>query len=521
MDKKWQKIIQNYEEHCRLIEQSTTIDVFETPAQKRLRMTRLEADYLQWFAYYFPGYAKVDSADFHKDLSDRIINNKVLDLLAEIYRSGAKSVHLDLGIPLFLMVTGELKFMLLCGETDPKAKRLIGDIQGNLEYNKRLIADYGKLLKYGDWKDGNFLTTEGVRFQSISIGQSARGLREMSERPDYIVVDDVDNKKRCNNERLSREAKDWVWEDLHGTFDEGGERRRFIVANNNFHKNTIINQLKQDFEAINKELREQKLPITNHIISVTAVKDLESFEPAWPAKTSADYWRNKYYNTPYRSFMREYMHKHIQDGTIFKNEHIQYKRILPLEDYEALLLYGDLSYKVSGDFKAMILLGKIGREFHVLKVFCRQTTRTNAARWLYDLYEDWELGKYPVKYMIEGLFAQDELVNDFDEEGDQRGYYIPVIADKKPKDGKFDRIESMSGFFERLNVWMNEAEKDGTDMINLIDQLLAFEKGSNAHDDGPDALQSGISEINRVTYRDRFKPKTVSRSSIYTRKRAW
>src|SRR5690606_12751272 len=112
--------------------------------------------------------------------------------------------------------------------------------------------------KYGSWADGDFTTTDGAKFVSGSIGQSVRGLREQSQRPDYIVVDDVDTKQRCNNDRRSREAYNWVWEDLKGTFDEGGKRRRFIVANNNFHKNTIINQLKQEFVRINQQARENK-----------------------------------------------------------------------------------------------------------------------------------------------------------------------------------------------------------------------------------------------------------------------
>ena len=48
-----------------------------------------------------------------------------------------------------------------------------------------------------------------------------------------------------------------------------------------------------------------------------------------------------------------------------------------------------------------------------------------------------------------------DFVNDFDIEGDERGWYIPVTADKKSKIDKFDRIESMAGYFERLNVFFN------------------------------------------------------------------
>ena len=136
------------------------------------------------------------------------------------------------------------------------------------------------------------------------------------------------------------------------------------------------------------------------------------------------------------------------------------------------------------------------------------------AEWLYDIYEDKRLSRYNIKYLIEGLFAMDEFVNDFDNEGDRRGYYIPVVADSRGKANKFDRIESMSGYFERHNVIFNEAERDLPDQITLRDQLTAFEKGSKANDDGPDALQSAIRELFTITRVDRFPIETVSRSEM-------
>ncbi len=514
MDKKWEKLLKQYEEHCRKIEQSTTININEKPADKLKRIKKLEKDYVKWFEYYFPMYAKSPCADFHIEMADLIIGNPILDILLEIYRSGAKSVHADMGIPMFLYVKKDLKFMLLIGQTVDKGKKLISDIQAQLQHNQRIINDYGQRYKYGDWSEGDFSTIDGAKFVSRGFRQSVRGLREAAERPDYIVVDDVDTKELCNNEKRSRKAVEWVWEDLKGTFDEGSKRKRFVVANNNFHKNTIINQLKDEFKRINEKARAAKRKIKHFVVTAKAVKDLSTFEPNWPQKTDADYWRAKFEETPYRSFMREYMHTHIQDGVIFKPEHLSWKEMLPFSEYDALCFYGDLSYKDAGDYKAMILVGKKGREFHVIAAYVRQTSRRNVAKWLYNYVQDNNLLEYNVRYKIEGLFAQDEFVNDFDIEGDERGWYVPVTADKKTKEGKFDRIESMAGYFERGNIAFNKVERGSVDFQNLEDQLLAFEKGSGANDDGPDALQSGISEVNQITFVTKFEPKTISRKEL-------
>lgn len=502
------RLIANYDLHCAKIRKSTTINIHERPEDRIKRINHLEGDYDIWFEYYFPNFAKVKCAWFHKLLANKIIKNKVINLLYEVYRSGAKSVHVDMGVPLYLMVKGELKYMLLIGETEPKAKQLLSSIQAQLQYNQRFIADYGTKFKSGDWADGNFMTVDGIRFKALGFGQSPRGVREESERPDYIAVDDIDSKKHVNNDTIMREGVDWIMEDLMGCFDESDtSTKRFVFANNNFHKNSITNRLKHEFTVFRNKAKEFGEKSIYTIISVPAVKNLIDFIPNWPEKTSADYWRRKYNNSTKRSFLREYMHKHVQDGKIFKDENIHHKKTLPLAKYDSLCLYGDMSYKDKGDFKGLFLVGKIGREFHIIHSFLRQTSRKNAAKWLYDLYEDKKLHKYNISYQIEGLFAMDEFVNDFDIEGDDRGYHIPVVADKRGKANKFDRIESTSGYFERNNVFFNEDEFQSPDQVELTEQYLAFEKGSNAHDDGPDAIHGAIDNLNRRTFVDKFVPR--------------
>ncbi len=101
-NKKYLKLLHDYDKHCLRIAQATSIDIHETDKQKQERIKLLEKDYVKWFEYYFPNYAKKKSAWFHAKLAKIIIKNKRLRLLAEMFRSAGKSVHIDMGIPLFL-----------------------------------------------------------------------------------------------------------------------------------------------------------------------------------------------------------------------------------------------------------------------------------------------------------------------------------------------------------------------------------------------------------------------------------
>lgn len=515
IDKKFQKLLSDYDAHCRRIARASVVDINEKPADKLRRVERLEKDYTTWFEYYFPNYAKVPCAWFHKEFAEAIINNTVISYLLEIYRSGAKSVHADMGIPLYLVFTGRMRFMLLIGETERKAQKLLSACQAQLKHNKRLINDYGSRFQSGDWSAGEFLTNDGVRFMALGFGQDPRGVREEEQRPDYIVVDDVDNRRHVNNDRLMREGVEWIFEDLMGCFDEmDGSVKRFVYANNNFHKNSITNRLKTQFKVLCNRLREGGEKPTYHVLHVPAVKDLNTFEPNWPQKTSANYWRKKFHSMPSRSFLREYMHIHVEEGALFRAEDMQWKKMLPLNEYDALVFYGDLSYKAAACFKGLILIGKKGREFHIIHTFLRQSSRTVMVKWLYDLYESTELHNCKkVRYWIEGLFSMDEFVNDFDTEGDLRRYYIPVKADKRPKGDKYERIEASQSFFERRNVWFNSDERENADQVELVDQYLAFEKGSGTMVDGPDAAEGALSLLNGIHRKSKGKFRSGQRAN--------
>jgi hypothetical protein len=516
---RFDKIIADYDKHCLRVAQATSININESAGDKLKRISKLEKDYIDWFEYYYPNYAKKKSAWFHKKLARAIIENKQIKALAEFYRSAGKSVHIDMGIPLYLyLVKKDLFFMLLIGENEQKAKKLLSGIQAQLQFNQRIINDYGRKFQQGDWSDGDFTTVDGIRFMALGFLQNPRGAREQAERPDYIVVDDVDNKRHVNNDRLMREAIDFITEDIWGCFDaEDNSTERFVYANNNFNKKSITNRLKEFFTSKIKEAKANGESHDFYILRVDAVKDINTFEPNWPEKTSAEYWRKKFNSMPYRSFMREYMNTHVEEGKVFKHNQIQFTKILPYHKYDGIVFYGDLSFSDEACHKSMVALGRTGRKYHILHIFFRQTSRTLIAQWLYDIYEDRKLDGQSIQYIIEGLFAMSEFVTDFDEEGDVRGYYIPVVGSKRAKANKFERIEGMSGFFERLNVFFNIDEKDNADSILARDTLLAFEKGATIPLDFLDALQGAFTEVNAITFVEKFDVRITPRSATKTR----
>ncbi|WP_420581950.1 hypothetical protein [Reichenbachiella sp.] len=490
---------------CDEVQQNTSYKLHEKKHEREARIKHLlrSENYGEFFMYYFPDYCdqgKTECARYQVRNAQLLHDNPIITLMQIHHRQSAKSTHGNMGYPLHLMFNDDMWFMIQMGFNQVKAARLIRDIQTQLQFNQRIINDFGVQFSHGDWSEGSFRTTKGVAFECLSYLQDPAGLRDGANRPDYCSVDDVDNRKKARNQVIIREATDNIISNLSEAmrFD----KRRMVINNNRKVKNGVIDTI---IDEIGKKS-------TTKISLVNAVD--KKGRSTWPERYSDQYWKKKKEDSTYRVWEREYMNNPIEDGYIFKPEWIRYKKPLPYEEYDALVAYGDLSYTDSGDLKSIHLVGKKGREFHVLEAFNRQTSTTNAARWLYDLYED-KLRGLDVVYIIEANFIQGMFLNDFDEEGDQRGYYLPIRGDKRQKGNKFDRIENMSPVFERGYVWFNERKQRDPDFMTCVDCLMAFEKGSGAKDDPPDSLESAIFELNKRAANHIDRVRIIKRTSNF------
>src|SRR5690606_20253394 len=103
----------------------------------------------------------------------------VEDIMAALEwpREHAKSVFVDVFIPMYLKATSWLTGMILASETEEKAAVLLGDLQAELMENRRYAADFGEQRTIGNWTEGNFVTTDGIGFWSFGLGQNPAGVR--------------------------------------------------------------------------------------------------------------------------------------------------------------------------------------------------------------------------------------------------------------------------------------------------------------------------------------------------------
>lgn len=489
-----------WKQHCADVQTATTIGRGETNTQRDQRIKRVRADYAAFVDYYFPHYTQnpqtgvqTPCAPFHIKAAKEVKANKNLRAVYKWHRGAAKSTHLDIFIPLWLKCqeTREINVMVLVGKSEDNANTLLADLQAELQYNQRYINDFGEQYNSGSWEEGQFVTKDGTAFFARGRGQSPRGLRYRSHRPDYIVIDDLDDDELCENPSRVQRLTDWVKEALFGALDGG--RGRFIMVGNLISKNSVL----------------QKISDTKGVrVSQVNILDAQG-NVSWAAKwTRAEVQAIEDFQG-YRSFQKEYMNNPIVEGAVFRQEWIRWAKRPQWRQFEEIVLYIDPSWKGStkNDYKAAKLWGKVkGGQLWHLRAFVRQATVAEMVRWCYDLYEWAQATGVAIKFYMEANFMQDMLMDDFTKEGDLRGYQLPIIGDKRKKPDKFQRIEASAPLWERGFVFYDESQKDDPDMLRGLDQTLAFQKGMRGHDDAPDADESAISILQKHSKITNFTP---------------
>lgn len=493
---------------CDQIRKQTEGIFDETPESKEIRKKELQNDFVKFCKYYFSRFMDSEFGWFHLKAAEAIKNDPKVFAVLEWPREHAKSVFANIMMPLFLYARGEFTGMITVSANETKAITLLSDLQAEFVANQRWINDYGELAKLGDWTEGNFSTTDGIGFWAYGRGQSPRGARKAVNRPNYAVVDDIDDKVIVKNAERVKEAVNWVIEDLYGSLAMKGGR--LVIAGNRINKASILANLVGDVkegDSKRKGITHIKVFAIEHRNTHTKAEVTDkTAQPAWKERYTMELLLDKFDKMGFRSTRREFFHEQQEEGNVFKPEWFQFGEILPIKKYDSITCYCDPSFKDSktSDYKAIVTVGIKDAHCHILNIWVRQASTVAMVNVFYDLYAVYE---NHARYYMEANMLQDLLMKDFDSQAKIIGFHVPIRKDDRKKPDKPTRIENLTPLFERGLITINKDLQGKTDCDEFIDQLLSFPFG---HDDGPDALEGAIFKSTKRASSSNFTPRTGS-----------
>jgi len=431
-------------------------------------------------------------AKHHLELVEELKSKKI-EILAEFFRGAGKTVVFSLFLPIWFMLRKEIHLVLLVSSTEKSAIKMLINIQAELETNQKLIDDFGIFKSDGSWSKGEFTVNNfECKFTATGKGQSVRGLRYKSYRPDYVVIDDIDTDKDCRNKEIIKYQFDWLMQSVVSSMEL--TKYKLLFVGNRFAPISILD-LYSKVEGIKH-------------IKVNAIN--ENGESNWEERYSTNDLLNIKSKIGEVNWLREYMNTPVIIGSVFKEEWLNFKPINNYKDYEYIVTYIDPSYKKGADYKSAITLGYINNEYHIIDIFLKQCTMRDVIEYLYELND--KLLNSAYNMYIEANFNQDIHQLEFDKIAIEKGFALPIRQDKDKKENKIARIESMSVIFENGKIFINNLIMYSLDYKEFYNQIITFP--TNKHDDGPDALQSAYVKLNLSIRKSRFEPMTGSRESL-------
>lgn len=494
------------------VKNSTTVNARETEAEKNARIARLlkPGNEAQAFAYYFPNYCTSPFAPFHLRFIKKVCTTERGIIAAKWSRSLAKSA-------VVMMLTwietqrGKAKCVIYGSYNEDTAAALLKPLKINLESNRRIINDFGP-QRGAVWTDDEFITNNGVAFYAFGSGQSPRGIRNEAHRPDFIVIDDLDNREQSLNPERVKKAADWVFQDLIPTFSTKGGR---VVAVSNVYAKDMaflriadkadyveqVDLLTQTKTIDNAQIKQLSTKLetasqNERVIIEEAIRYLsEGYQSSWPDNfdvLDAVWKMDKAENM--RRAQAEYFNNPISEGSVFTNAMLQDAKLPPLKQYSCLEVYIDPSWKKTStaDTKAVVLVGAHKGQYHIIKAFCGIASTVEMYNWVYDIHNMVTAAGAACNIRMEVVFAQSLILDELTKIGADKGRVLPIRADERKKPDKDQRIESLSGYFERGLVYFNEAEANNHHMKRLKEQFLAFQPGVKTPKDGPDAVEGAF-----------------------------
>ena len=203
--------------------------------------------FLLFILKYLPHKFKFAPADYHKEIIQNLQNlNGMLCIVG--YRGSAKTTLIE-AYALWLFLYQHSKFILIISNNKGGvASNIIANIKNEIESNVKITKDFG--LKQQENNNNRIITKKwsashlelnGSHIVVRNKGTPARGLLLNGNRPDTILVDDMQDRQNVKKKENRRKDADWfVSEVLGGLTVDVEQRLRIVLIGNYVHQDCLI-----------------------------------------------------------------------------------------------------------------------------------------------------------------------------------------------------------------------------------------------------------------------------------------
>ena len=445
---------------------------------KKVRTAITTKSHWYFFHFYFAHYVQYPIAPFHEEIFSILDDEKIKLAVIVAFRNSAKSTLITMSYVLWsILGIQQKKFIVICGQTDQKARQYLTNIKDELLDNELLKKDLGPFEEEKN-SLGNatalIIKKLNVKIMISSVEQSIRGMRHGEHRPDLIIIDDVED----INSVKTREGRNKTFNWLTGeVIPAGSGNTRLIAVGNMLHEDSLLKRLK-------KKIESGEMKRMNGICREYPIIDDQGnilWLGKYPTIEDVEAEREKTLNDI--AWSREYLLKIIStDEQVVQPEWIQFYKELPHNGLRNISIGIDLavSEKETADYTAMVTAyvygyGKNLRIYIQPNPINEHLTFPVQVEYIKSLVSIQKQKCFRVKLYVEDVGYQKALVQVLE------GKQYDVEGVPTGRSDKTTRLRLTTSFIKDGRILFSE---EGCE--ELIEQLIGF--GKETHDDLADAF---------------------------------
>jgi predicted phage terminase large subunit-like protein len=465
--------------------QYSEVELFEIERSARLEIARQcakEKDILGWGEALFP--EKFPLA-FCRPLHGYFVEIRHEPFTnTEAPRNNSKTTIKCELIPLFQALEEPETFdhYLNVQATATKAIEVNRSIRDDLE-SPMITALYGDQIT-DRWTDAQFITTKGVVFSAIGAGQSVRGIRVKSRRPDYVLVDDLYDEDDIYNAESTRKKNRWFWGSLYPALARS-KRHAIHVQGTAINSDDILEELKKKPGVRSRSFK--------------SIIDEKKGIVLWPElRTLAQLKVDRVLQGPI-IFGREQQNERLDDTTtILKRSQWKVYKELP-SGFDIIVTSWDMTFKEtkSGSFVVGQIWGRRGADFYLFPTMVRDRMSFSDAL-----------------IAVQNLDAQLRTVYHFTANGhlveekangsavmSMLGRKIPGLVAILPHGSKVARAAAITPSLSAGNVWIPD-ESIAPWQPEFVEECAKFRGIDGEVNDQVDATTQGVNYLLQTRYVD-------------------
>ena len=437
------------------------VNLDELPFQKSYRIKRLLNDWKSFFKYYFSNDLPGELGAFQIEFVEAVIFSKNTLITRAFPRFHGKTTLIKCCI-IYKSLRKLTKFSVYLSKSFDNAEEITRGIKLEFEENLLLINDFGN-QKTAKWDDGKFVLKNGAIVKALGRGQSPRGVKEKSKRPDDLYADDIDDRYLIKNSELLDETEKWFFGAFVGTLDPKGNK--MVIATNN-----IIGVDTLFLRIVKRSKNHKTYNILDDKGNITWKEHLNMDDVRFYIDLMKDEAEQELFNNP------------SNPGDLFQSQWYTYEHIRP-DQIQQIICYSILNNQGK---RAIACIGYTNtNQYYIIKFIQKRcsigqfkTMHKNLKKELRRkaMLPEGKKGNTPFGYLdgITDFYIQE---NEFDLLSFEDFEIYPESEELKHED-----IENLSEMFENNKIIFSLTEQESEGFKELKSQLNQYRPGkSQAH----------------------------------------